>query len=77
MEKNGSPQMRIPPEAFKTVQCKCGSKYFDTVQILQQYPGGLWSAKRITMPVTVMICMGCGEPYDDKNVTLLDNKKEE
>lgn len=68
-------QSKVPGEAFRFCQCKCGSVYFDTVQRVQMYKKGLWSSKNLLQPVVTLVCLGCGVPFNEDEVILLENVK--
>ncbi len=64
----------IPAEAFKKVVCDCGCDLFQQGYALLQYPGGIYSSKKVTRPMPVMVCWSCGQAYNEKTAKTVDGK---
>ncbi len=75
MQPLNGKKAQIPQEAFRMVQCKCGSIYFDTVQRVRMYRAGVWSKDTVIQPIVTLVCLGCMAPFDEKEVDLIENPK--
>lgn len=66
------PQVKITPDMmknFKTVECDCGGKLFETGIILKKIPALVSpSGKEEIYPLEILVCKKCGKVPSDLNV---------
>lgn len=61
-----SDQKQIPMNALQDAECSndlCCGKVFHMVYHVKYYPGGVWSAVPVCIPIPVFICRDCREEW--------------